>query len=156
MRLSKQLRAVAQHRRARQGRTPLLIRPPTQQALVSSAPTKPPMSGALHPSRLLWVVPATGVVLLLAGSSAHADTVVVALAGSVTDVLNNVRNWIMGILAGLATVFLSVGGVRYLIGGGEPSEIEKAKTAFKSAGWGYGLAALAPLVVEILKGIVGA
>ena len=96
------------------------------------------------------------LALLASATAAHADTVVLAIAGSVTDVLNNIRNWIMGILAGLATVFLSVGGVRYVMGGGEPGEVEKAKTAFKSAGWGYGLAALAPLVVEILKGIVGA
>ncbi|MEV6236781.1 pilin [Lentzea sp. NPDC051838] len=81
---------------------------------------------------------------------------VVALAKSVDEVLNNIRNWIMGILAGLATVFLSIGGVRFLVGGNDPGEVEKAKSAFRSAGWGYGLAALAPLVVEVLKGIVGA
>ncbi|WP_419995009.1 pilin [Streptomyces boninensis] len=79
-----------------------------------------------------------------------------ALAKSVDEVLDNIRNWIMGILAGLATVFLTVGGVRYVMAGGDPGEVEKAKTAFRSAGWGYGLAALAPLVVEVLKGIVGA
>jgi hypothetical protein len=104
---------------------------------------------------LVLVLTALTSTLTLAGT-AHADTVVLAIADSVTTVLNNVRNWIMGILAGLATVFLSIGGVRYLMGGGDPGEVEKAKTAFKSAGWGYGLAALAPLVVEILKGIVGA
>ncbi|MEV0318175.1 pilin [Streptomyces sp. NPDC050658] len=81
---------------------------------------------------------------------------VLALAKSVNEVLDNIRNWIMGILAGLATVFVTVGGVRYLMAGGDPGEVEKAKTAFKSAGWGYSLAALAPLVVAILKGIVGA
>lgn len=96
------------------------------------------------------------VVLLASTSAAHADTTAVALAGSVADVLNNIRNWIMGILAGLATVFLSIGGVRRLTAGGNPGEHEKSKDAFKSAAWGYGLAALAPLVVEILKGIVGA
>lgn len=106
-------------------------------------------------TRVLLVVELAALALVLTASSAHADTVVLALAGSVNDVLNNVRNWIMGILAGLATVFLSIGGVRYVMGGGDPGEVEKAKTAFKSAGWGYGLAALAPLVVEILKGIVG-
>lgn len=88
---------------------------------------------------------------------AHAATTqVLALATSVDEVLTNIRNWIMGILAGLATVFLSIGGVRYVMGGGDPGEIEKAKTAFKAAGIGYGLAALAPLVVTVLKGIVGA
>ncbi|MEU6379242.1 pilin [Streptomyces sp. NPDC046909] len=95
---------------------------------------------------------------LLCTSTAHAAGAeqVLALAKSVDEVLDNIRNWIMGILAGLATVFLSIGGVRYVMAGGDPGEVEKAKTAFKSAGYGYGLAALAPLVVEILKGIVGA
>lgn len=107
--------------------------------------------------RLIVVAEAASLVLLLSASTAHAETTtVLALAGSVTDVLNNVRNWIMGVLAGLATVFLSIGGVRYVMGGGDPGEIEKAKTAFKAAGIGYGLAALAPLVVTVLQGIVGA
>ncbi|WP_031520681.1 pilin [Streptomyces sp. NRRL F-5123] len=103
----------------------------------------------------------TAAVLVLCAVGVPAATAaepsqVLALATSVSTVLNNIRNWIMGILAGLATVFLSIGGVRYLMAGGDPGEVEKAKTAFKSAGWGYGLAALAPLIVQILKGIVGA
>jgi hypothetical protein len=106
-------------------------------------------------ARALLVVELVAVGLVLTASSAHADVVVLAIADSVTTVLDNIRNWLMGILAGLATVFLSIGGVRYVMGGGDPGEVEKAKTAFKSAGWGYALAALAPLVVEILKGIVG-
>lgn len=110
--------------------------------------------------RFTGVLTVVALALVLTASTvtatAHADTVVLAIADSVTTVLNNIRNWLMGILAGLATVFLSIGGVRYVMGGSDPGEVEKAKTAFKSAGWGYALAALAPLVVEILKGIVGA
>jgi hypothetical protein len=94
--------------------------------------------------------------LVLTGSVAHADTTMLALAGSIDEVLNNIRTWLMGILAGLATVFLTIGGVRRVFGGGDPGEQEKAKEAFKAAGIGYGLAALAPLLVTILKGIVGA
>ncbi|MFF0147043.1 pilin [Amycolatopsis sulphurea] len=100
-----------------------------------------------------------GVVLVavfVPVSAAHADTVVVALAGSVDQVLTSIRNWVMGILAGLATVFLSIGGVRRVMGGGDPGEQEKAKECFKAAAIGYGLAALAPLVVTVLQGIVGA
>ncbi|XVS62030.1 pilin [Actinosynnema sp. CA-299493] len=96
------------------------------------------------------------LVLLASAATAHAGTVVLAIAGSVDEVLNNIRNWLMGILAGLATVFLTVGGVRRVFGAGDPGEQEKSKQAFKSAGIGYGLAALAPLVVTVLKGIVGA
>ncbi|RSD16598.1 pilin [Amycolatopsis eburnea] len=94
--------------------------------------------------------------LLLGGSAAHAETVqYVALAQSVDQVLSNIRSWIMGILAGVALVFLTIGGLRYLMASNDPGEIEKAKGAFKAAGIGFGLAALAPLVVEILKTIVG-
>jgi hypothetical protein len=110
--------------------------------------------------RLVLLAELAMLVLVLTTSTsnavAHADTVVLALAGSIDEVLTNIRNWVMGILATLATVFLSIGGVRYLMGGGDPGEIEKAKTAFKAAGIGYGLAALAPLVVTVLQGIVGA
>lgn len=152
------------------GRPQPAVAPATPNASVESTHRRP----ATHPTtqrrsrarvthtrrfacRVLLVVELVALALVLtSSSSAHADTAVLAIADSVTTVMNNVRNWIMGILAGLATVFLTIGGVRYVMGSGDPGEIEKAKTAFKSAGWGYGLAALAPLVVEILKGIVGA
>jgi hypothetical protein len=95
------------------------------------------------------------LLAVVTADSAQASTMVLAFATTVGQVFDNIRNWLVGILAGLATVFLTAGGVRYLMAGGDPSEREKAKGAFKSAAWGYGLAALAPLVVEILRGIVG-
>nr|WP_284747718.1 pilin [Amycolatopsis sp. RTGN1] len=117
------------------------------------APTSP-----LRRSRR-WVLLAGVLIasaLLLGGSAAHAETVqYVALAQSVDQVLSNIRAWIMGILAGVALVFLSIGGLRYLMASGDPGEIEKAKGSFKASGVGFGLAALAPIVVEILKTIVG-
>ena len=64
-------------------------------------------------------------------------------------------NWIVGILAGVATLFLTIGGLRYLTAGGDPGQVEKAKTALKSAAIGYALAILAPLLVSILASIVG-
>lgn len=103
------------------------------------------------------VMGAAVVMLCLSAASTRAESdQVLALAGSIDQVLSNIRNWIMGILAGLATVFLSIGGVRYVMGAGDPGEIEKAKTSFRAAGVGYTLAALAPLIVSVLKGIVGA
>ena len=69
--------------------------------------------------------------------------------------LNNTTLWIIGILASLATLFLTLGGVRYLMAGGDPAEVEKAKTALRSAAIGYGLAILAPVIVTVLKSLVG-
>ncbi|MFI7122690.1 pilin [Amycolatopsis sp. NPDC049868] len=109
-----------------------------------------------HHRRVVLIGCLVAAVVLLTSSAARADTVhYVALAATVDQVLNNIRDWIMGILAGVAVVFITIGGLRYLMASGDPGEIEKAKGAFKAAGIGFGLAALAPLVVEILKGIVG-
>ncbi|MFM9442545.1 pilin [Streptomyces acidiscabies] len=111
---------------------------------------------------IVWWVLTTGAVLLvvclLGASSASAAEPgrTLGAAASVNEVLTNIRNWIMGIAAGLATVFLSIGGLRYMMAGGDPGEVEKAKIAFRGAGWGYGVVVLAPLIVQVLKGIVGA
>ena len=69
--------------------------------------------------------------------------------------INNTTVWIVGILAGLATLFLTLGGVRYLMADGDPAEVERAKTALRSAAIGYGLAILAPVIVTVLKSLVG-
>jgi Type IV secretion system pilin len=76
-------------------------------------------------------------------------------AASIAQVISNATAWIVGILAGAATLFLTVGGLRYLMAGGDPAEVERAKTALKSAAIGYGLAILAPVIVPVLKSLVG-
>lgn len=100
------------------------------------------------------------VVALAAGSAAATPSgspaTVLAIASSLDQVLDNLRNWLIGILAALATVCLTVAGARYLIGGGDPAELEKAKTALRAACVGYALAMLAPVIVAVLKSIVGA
>jgi hypothetical protein len=72
-----------------------------------------------------------------------------------TRVLMNIRNWLMGLLITLATMCLTIGGVRYLLAGGDPGEVEAAKRAIKSAAIGYALAVLAPALVAILRNLVG-
>jgi Type IV secretion system pilin len=76
-------------------------------------------------------------------------------AASLAQVISNATAWIVGILAAVATLFLTVGGLRYLMAGGDPAEVERAKTALKSAAIGYGLAILAPVIVTVLKSLVG-
>ncbi|GAA4924131.1 hypothetical protein HD597_011240 [Nonomuraea thailandensis] len=77
-------------------------------------------------------------------------------AGSLNQVIDNLRNVIVGLLVALATLFLTVGGVRYILAGGDPGEVEAAKKTLRYAALGYGIAVLAPLLVTVLKGIVGA
>ena len=95
------------------------------------------------------------LAVITAVPAAAATTYVVAVAGSLEQVMNNIRNWAVGIIATIATTFVTIGGLRYMAANGDPGEVEKAKSAFRNAGIGFGLAAIAPVVVEILKGFVG-
>jgi uncharacterized membrane protein len=57
---------------------------------------------------------------------------------------------LVGLLAAVATLFLTVGALRLMWANGDPGEAEKGKAALKSAAVGYGLAMLAPLIVTIV------
>ncbi|MEV5896676.1 hypothetical protein [Nonomuraea fuscirosea] len=109
--------------------------------------------------RAALVAAVVAVALAVAVTAALAEpppTVVHAAAPKdLNAVFDNLRNWLIGLLAALATLMLTIGGLRYLVAGGDPGEIQKAKAALKAAAFGYGLAVLAPLFVTVLKGIVG-
>ena len=98
--------------------------------------------------RLVFTVAVAAAVLLV-------DPPIVWAVATIPEVISNLRDYVVGLLAGLATLFLTFGSVRYLTAGGDPGEIEAAKRALKSAGIGYGLAILAPVLVVVLQQIVG-
>lgn len=137
----------------RAGRPPV---PRTDTEETATSPSAPSHPAPRRPRRrvllALTVTVALGVLVaplpaFAAGGGGGAP--------SLTGVIDNLRNWLVGLLAALATLFLTVGGLRYLTAGGDPSQVEKAKTALKSAAIGYALAALAPLLVSILASLVG-
>ena len=70
-------------------------------------------------------------------------------------VITNIRNWLVGLLVVLATLLLTIGGLRYLLAGGDPGEVNKAKDTLKYSALGYLVAILAPILVQILRGFVG-
>jgi succinate dehydrogenase hydrophobic anchor subunit len=105
---------------------------------------------------------ATIVVLLSVPTAAFADSTGpvylaadVLAAKTLPEVISGLQAWIMGILAAVATLFLVLAGVYYATAGGDPAQVDKAKGAFKNALIGYGLAVLAPVLLEVVKGIVG-
>ena len=135
---------------------------PTQAPRLDHAPhlTHAPPSArppSAHPLRRLRyslpavMVPVAGLTVLFAPP---ASAEVIGAATSLSGLISNLTGWLVGLLAGLATLFLTIGGVRYLAAGGDPGQVEKAKTALKSAAVGYALAALAPLLVSILASLV--
>ena len=85
----------------------------------------------------------------------HTSAAAVLMVADLPTVVNNATGWRVGILAVLATFFLTLGGVRYMTAGGDPSEVERAKGSLRSAGIGYALALLAPVLLTVLKHILG-
>ena len=102
--------------------------------------------------RAALILAISAVVMLFFATHSLAATSIghgpVLAAATLPQVITNLRNWIVGILAGLATLFLTIGGLRYVMAGGDPAEVEKAKGALKSAAFGYVLAVLAPALVS--------
>jgi len=119
-------------------------------------------AGRRHPvisGRSRWLAVRTGMaataaMLLVVGLAAPAlaQTVDPALE----QVIGRLRTVLVGLLVALATLFLTVGGLRYLFAGGDPGQVEKAKITLRSAAIGYGLAALAAVLVRLLRFVVGA
>jgi hypothetical protein len=101
------------------------------------------------PRKLLIALALTALLALVAAPAALA-------AAELNQVIENMRIWITGLLAGLATLLLMIGGVRYLFAGADPGQHEKAKGAIRAALIGYALALLAPVLVSIVQRIVGA
>ncbi len=95
---------------------------------------------------------ATVTATIITSPPAYAADPTILAVNDIKTVVDNATGWLMAILAAVATLFLTIGGVRYVMAGGDPGEIEKAKSAFKSAGFGFALAALAPIVVGMPKG----
>ena len=97
------------------------------------------------------------IFICLAGAgSAEAFAGPVMAVKTLPEVINAATAWIVGILATLGVFFFTVGGLRYMAAAGDPAEVEKAKGAFKGAAIGFALAVLAPVLMNIVKQIVGA
>jgi hypothetical protein len=104
-----------------------------------------------------WAQAALLSGVLLSGGCPQAEAAGLVMAvNSIDQTISNLTAWIVGLLAGLATLFLTVGGLRYMMAGGDPGEVEKAKGALRSACAGYLLAMLAPVILGVLKSLVGA
>ena len=100
---------------------------------------------------------ATVALMLSVPAAAYADTgtPIVLAVNSLPRVIANLQAWMVGLLAAVATLFLVLAGVYWATAGGDPAQVDKAKGAFKNALIGYGLAVLAPVLLQVVKGIVG-
>ena len=74
---------------------------------------------------------------------------------TIVDALNRLQQMLLLIVGSLALVMLTVGGIRYVAAGGDAEGIKSAKHTVRNALIGFALAVLAPVVIQIIKSILG-
>lgn len=72
------------------------------------------------------------------------------------QLFNTVITFLIAIVGGLAIVFLILGGIRYIIAGGDPKATDAAKHQITSALIGLVIALLAVVIVIIVGNFLGA
>jgi hypothetical protein len=105
--------------------------------------------------RIAAVATTTLAVLAAAAAPAGAVADPPTPTAQLNAIIGNITSWVVGLLIGVATLFLTIGGLRRMAAGGDPTEVEKSNTAFKNALFGYALAVLAPVLLGIVRGWIG-
>ncbi|MDA0564884.1 pilin [Streptomonospora sp. S1-112] len=95
---------------------------------------------------VVWA--AAGAELAWAEGSAEAST------ADLREVITRLRNVIVALASAVGTLFLTIAGLRWMLAGGDPSQVEAAKKAMSGAGIGYGIAILATVLMAVLDYIV--
>jgi hypothetical protein len=126
---------------------------------MSGIPIRTPLPRRRLRAALRFIVAASAATAALLAwpgpASADPGAVIVLAANDLPTVVANLRNWLMGILAAVATLFAVLAGVYWSTAGGDPTQVEKAKSSLRNALVGYGLAVLAPVLLTVVRGIVG-
>lgn len=76
-------------------------------------------------------------------------------SGSINTVINNVVNWVLGLLLVVAVLYILWAAFLFLQSGGKEEDITKAKKYIQYAIIAIVVAALAKAIVEIIKALLG-
>ncbi|WP_026124609.1 pilin [Nocardiopsis baichengensis] len=72
----------------------------------------------------------------------------------IREVIDRLREVIVALASAIGTLFLTVAGIRWLMAGGDPSQVDAAKKSLSGAGIGYGIAVLATVLMAVLDYVV--
>ena len=106
---------------------------------------------------VVWVGPATAVDVHALRTGPLRGTVIPnpPAVNDLPTVIRNARNWFIGILSAVMLFFFTLGAVRYIAAGSDPSETERAKGLMKGSVLGYALGMMASVVLAIVQQIIG-
>ena len=86
--------------------------------------------------------------------SAEAQGGAADSTADIREVIERLRNVIVALASAVGTLLLTIAGLRWMLAGGDPSQIDAAKRALTGAALGYGIAILATVIMAILDYVV--
>jgi integral membrane sensor domain MASE1 len=75
--------------------------------------------------------------------------------GSIVDMLNRLRDTLMLVIGSLSLAMLTLGGISYVTAGAHESGFKRENQTVKHALLGLAVAILAPVLIQIIKTILG-
>ena len=111
----------------------------------------------LVPGSLVAAALAAGAAALYTGTAYAAGTPTAPPAGpsDLTSLLQSVQVWIWGFVGLAAIVMLSVVALMFILSGGHPGTVMKAKNGLRHVVYGLALLVLAPLLVNLVISVAG-
>lgn len=90
-------------------------------------------------------------------AASHTTTTLTNKTGitSLPDLFNTIFTFLLGIVGGLAIIFLIIGGIRYILARGDEKAAKGAKDQITAAIIGLVVALLAVVIVSIVGTILG-
>ncbi|MFC7742083.1 pilin [Nocardiopsis composta] len=88
------------------------------------------------------------------GEAAWAQEAAEASTADIREVVERLRNVVVALASAVGTLLLAIAGLRWMLAGGDPSQIDAAKRALSGAGIGYGIAILATALMAVLDYVV--
>lgn len=80
---------------------------------------------------------------------------VASKVGTLGDVFGLVFNFLIAIVGGLAVIFIVIGGIRYILAGGDPKATDSAKNQITGALIGLIIALLAVVIIKVIGTFIG-
>lgn len=107
-------------------------------------------------SKTIIFLAAIGLLIACAAPVlAQVDTGTGLTTRPVKDIINSIINWLLGISAGLAVLFIILGGIYYVTAAGDDSKIETGKKMITYAVLGLFLVGISYAIVKAISDIIG-
>lgn len=94
-------------------------------------------------------------IVLASHTAGHIESPTKTDFSNIGAIFNTIFTFLIGIVGGLAIIFIVIGGIRYILAGGDPKATDAAKNQITAALIGLIVALLSVAIVVIVGNLLG-